>query len=321
MFAIAPYSVVLNDDRQQPIDLWALPGKHSLRSVLLSYYSQELNTYTPIGSNKLFRIAKMFQGDSNSIAGSYETGEHGTESPLYDVRRKQISHKKKKTEADMVPFNFLWVFPKSDIAARRKRGLLLLARHKNLGIRTITIPHLKHYVEGSFPGLSLEVQRMVPATLAHSIASKGTLKAIRLIRRRFPSTLEGLLTEDDKASFQSIEIVVKAKKKGGFGSERFANLLAGEGNMQSFYVSDDLQCDNIKLDVEVGGRMRRIDVGRQRVMSNVEITDEIDLDATGFPTIESWYAYADDMAGSLLSSRAFQMRVKTAIEELDAGTT
>lgn len=322
MFSIAPYSVTLVDERQQQTDLWSLPGKKNLHAVLLDYYTKELKTYTPMGGNKLFRAAGLFRGSPTTVAGLYETGEHGTESPLYDVKQKRISHRKQRTEADMLPFYFLFVLPKSDVTARRQRGILLLGRHKNFGVRTITIPHLKHYVEGNFPGLSLQIQRIVPATLAHSLAEQGALKAIRLQKSRFPTTLEGLLTEEDKKNFQSIEIVVKAKRKGAFPSiSRFAELLSGRGSMQSFYVSDDLQCDNIKLDVEVGGRMRRIDIGRQRVMSNVDITDDIEIDATGHPTAESWYAYADSLASSLLSTPSIPTAVKTSTEPHPTATT
>lgn len=314
MFSIAPYAVELLDEGHQAVDLWNFSHKQTLRDVLFEYYSHELTNYTPISSNRLFRVAKLFESSSISVAGQYETGEYGFKSTIYDTRAKRISHQKKTTEADMLPFFFSFILPKHDLQIQRKRGMLLLSRHKTYGVRTITIPHLKAYIEHRFPGHQFNVKRIVPAALARTLLDKGTLKAIRLIKYKIPSSLEDFLDQDDRKQIQDIEIVIKAKRKSHFFSkERFMKLLEGEGQFRSLYISEDLACDNVKLDVEVGGHVKRINVGKQRVTSNIDVTDDIEIDSSGHPTLQSWFDQADSLAMSLFDSMNVDIDIKTSI--------
>ena len=314
MFAIAPYSIQLLDE--QPVDLWKFSGANTLRQVLIEYYQNEMRSYTSIGVNRVFRVAQLLEGGNIVVAGKYETGEHGFRSSLYDVSTKKISHNKKSTEADMLPFPFLFVLPKSDQPVRRQNGMLLLARHKTYGIRTITIPHLKAHIEARFPNFQFNVARIFPAALARSLLDKGTLKAITLVKYRMPNTLEDLLDAEDTAQLQQVEIVLKSKRNSGFLEKgKLMRLLEGKGDFRGLYGSVDFACNNVKLDIELGGRKRRVDIGRQRVSSDVEITDEVDIDPSGFPTLASWFEQADDLATSLHHAIDLEIKLMTSVKE------
>ena len=316
MFSIAPYSIQLLDEERQPVDLWKFSGVNNLRQVLIEYFQDEMRTYKQISTNRVFRVAQLLEGESTTVAGKYETGEYGFKSNLYDVSAKKISHNKKTSEADMLPFPFLFVLPQSDLAVRRQNGMLLLARHKTFGVRTITIPHLKAYIEARFPGFQFNAARIFPAAQARSLLDKGILKGITLVKYRMPNALEDLLDQTDKAELQQVEIVFKSKRKSGFlGKSKLMGLLEGRGNYRGLYESPDFACDNVKLDIELGGRKRRIDIGRQRVSSNVEITDDVEVDLSGFPTLQSWFDQADDLAMSLHSSMGVEITLQTSVKK------
>ncbi len=317
MFAIAPYVIEILDEQLEQVDLWNFNNNNNLRQVLFDYYQQELNTYKVLGKNRLFRVAEMFAATNISVAGKYETGEHGLSSTIYDVAQSAIFHEKRKSEADMLPFFFSFVLPNSDLVPKRKKGILLLSRTKNFGIRTLTIPHLKNYIETRFPGYHFNIRKIFPTALAHTLLNQGTLKAIRLIKYQIPSSLEDFLDQDDQASVQTVEVVLKAKRNGSFLSkERFAQILSGTGTYRDLYESTDMACDNVKLDVEIGGKLRRIDIGKQRVSSNIDVTDEINVDDTGFPSVESWFAKADEIAVSLLGTMDVTVDLQTSVLSL-----
>lgn len=302
--------------------LWNFNNNNNLRKVLVDYYQQELNTYRAIGGNRLFRVSEMFTATDISVAGKYETGEHGLRSSIYDVERQSISHEKGTSEADMLPFLFSFILPRSDQINKRKKGLLLLSRTKNLGIRTLTIPHLKSYIEARFPGYRFDIQRVFPAALARTLLDQGTLKAIRLIKYRVPNSLEDFLDQDDRANIQTVEIVLKARRNGSFFSkERFEQLLSGNGSFHTLYESADMACDNVKLDIEIGGKLRRIDIGRQRVSSNIDISDDIEVDDTGFPSIETWFVKADEIATSLFEAMNITIDLQTSVHAMQATET
>jgi len=301
------------DEQRNAVDLWSFNNNQNLRQVILEYYLQELETYRSLGGNRLFRVSEIYSASNISIAGKYETGEHGFKTTIYDVEAKAVSHEKGPSEADMLPFMFSFILPNSDLQSKRKKGLLLLARTKTYGVRTLTIPHLMHYIEARFPGYSFNVNRVFPAALAQTLLSQGTLKAIRLIKNRLPNSLEDFLDQDDRSKIQNIEIVVKARRDMSFFSkDYFLQMLAGKGNFRALYESVDMACDNVKLDVEIGGKIRRIDIGKQRVSSNIDITEDIEVDITGYPSKETWFAKADELGESLLESIGTTVAIKTS---------
>ena len=130
MFAIAPYAIELLDEQHEQVDLWSFNNNNNLREVLIGYYLQELDTYQTMGRNRLFRVSEMFTATNISVAGKYETGEHGLRSTIYDVEQRAVSHEKGTSEADMLPFMFSFVLPNSDQISKRKKGILLLSRTK-----------------------------------------------------------------------------------------------------------------------------------------------------------------------------------------------
>lgn len=318
MFSVAPYLIQLLDEQQQPLDLWKFHGNNNLRSALIDYYTSEKDRYTQFESNRIFRIPNVFESNEMSVAGTYQTGEFGYSGHLYDTKQKKISHKKQTSEADMVPFQFTFITPKSDIERLRQKGLLLLARHKSYGVRTITIPHLKLHIEKRFPGVRLDIKRLMPATLARLMLQKGHLQAIRLIKHKLPSTLEGLLDEPDKEVFQDVEIVIKAKRNKFFSPEKFLKILEGKADFQSLYSIGEMSCNNVKLDIEIGGRSRRINVGSKLVKSDIEITEEIEVDASGYPTNKSWFSHIDELANQLFIELGVEYQLETSIKELEA---
>lgn len=164
MFAIAPYLVEIKDNNKQPQDLWNFFQKNSLHEVLGSYYKSNLKEYQPSikDPKRMFMVAKIFTGTENSVAGIYQTGQFGYESDIYSVNQKKVMHKRKKDEADMVPFYFSFYMNKDKNMAQRARGLLLLGRFNTLGVRHITIPHLQQHFSQRFNQFSLNVERVVP---------------------------------------------------------------------------------------------------------------------------------------------------------------
>lgn len=317
MFAIAPYSIELLDEQRKQVDLWKFNNNDNLRQVLIDYYVQELNTYRTMGSKRLFRVSEIFTATDISVAGKYETGEHGLRSTIYDIEQRAISHEKGISEADMIPFMFSFILPNSDQLSKRKKAILLLSRTKNFGIRSLTIPHLKTYIEARFSGYRFDIKRIVPAALARTLLDQGTLKAIHLIKHRVPNSLEDFLDQADSASIQTVEVVLKARTKSSFLSKLpFQKLLSGKGTFRELYESADMACDNVKLVVEIGGKLRRIDIGRQRVSSNIDVTDDVDVDDTGFPSIESWFAKADEIGISLFETMDVTIDLQTSVHSL-----
>jgi len=305
MFALAPYLIEIKDDKKQPQDLWKFYSKETLHSVLLDYYRSNLRNYqASLGRDKrMFMVASLYAGTPTSVCGSYQTGQYGFESDIYNTTQKKVAHKRKIDEADMMPFNFSFYLPRSTSAGQRTRGLLLLSRFNTLGVRQLTIPHLRDYFAKRFPLFKLEVSRVVPKIVLEAILSQGSLKTIRLIKKSLPSDIADALSEADREKVQDIELVIHSKRRSYFSDVDWL-LRAIENNTppSEIITIPSFEHDNIKLEVQMDGSTRTVDLGNTaKLSSNIEITNIVP-GPNGHPKIFDWLREADSLAEVIVKS-------------------
>jgi hypothetical protein len=305
MFALAPYLVEIKDDKKQTQDLWKFYSNENLRAVLLDYYRSNLRIYQPsVGKDKrMFMVGAMHIGTSTSVCGTYQTGQFGFESDIYNTTRKKVAHKRQVDEADMMPFNFSFYLPRNTSAGQRKRGLLLLSRFNTLGVRGLTIPHLRQYFANRFPSFTLEISRVVPKIVLETILSQGSLKTIRLIKKSLPSDIADALSESDRKNVQDIELVIHSKRRSYFkGIDWLMRTIEGNATASEIITIPSFEHDDIKLEIEMDGRMRTVDLGNTaKLSSNIEIAN-ITPGPDGHPKLDDWLREADDLAGGIAKS-------------------
>jgi hypothetical protein len=305
MFALAPYLIEVKDDKKQTQDLWKFYSDQTLHSVLLDYYRSNLRNYqSSLGKDKrMFMVAAMYKGTPTSVCGTYQTGQYGFESDIYNTTRKKVAHKRQVDEADMMSFNFSFYLPRVTSAGQRKRGLMLLSRFNTLGIRQLTIPHLRQYFANRFPTFTLEVSRVVPKIVMETILSQGSLKTIRLIKKSLPSDIADALSQSDRENVQDIELVIHSKRRSFFSDVDWL-IRAVENNTRpsEIITIPSFEHDNIKLEIEMDGKMRTVDLGNTaKLSSNIEIAN-ITLGPDGRPTLIDWLREAYDLAGGIAKS-------------------
>lgn len=305
MFAVAPYLIQIKDEQKQPQDLWDFYNKQDLRKVLLDYYKGQIGTYQPSISNpnRMFSVSKVCKGTNTSVSGTYKTGQFGFESEIYSTSKKVIAHNRKKDEADMLPFNFSFYFPQNTITEQRKRGLLLLGRFHNLGIRQLALPHLQVYFKNRFPKFSLQIERVVPNLVVETLLTQGTLKTIRLVKRVPPSDLADIFTDSDKESIGDVELVIRSKRKSKFKDiDWLLNAFQNKTHPSQIMTLQSFKQDNIKLEIDIDGRSRIVDLGNTgKLSSNIEFNN-LTPDATGHPKLIDWLKEADDLAKGVVTA-------------------
>lgn len=305
MHAVAPYLVEIKDEQKQSQDLWRFSGSESLYSVLLDYFHANLGKYQPSLSqaDRMFMVAKLFAGSSESICGAYQTGQHGFESDIYSTSKKKVTHKRLTDEADMMPFNFAFYMHNSRIRAQRARGLLMLARFNTLGVRHITISHLQQYFKNRFPGFTLEINRVVPKVVLESILQNGALKTIRLIRKTLPQDVADALSDGDRDRVQDVELVIRSKRRSRFSDvDWIYQILDGRANMSDVVTIPSFPHDGIKLEVQMDGSTRTVDLGNtSKLSSNIEL-ESVAVGLNGHPVNESWLEEVDSIAAGVVES-------------------
>jgi hypothetical protein len=193
--------------------------------------------------------------------------------------------------------------PKNTTSAQRTRGLLLLGRFHALGVRHITIPHLQQHFRNKFNDFSLSVERVVPKMVMESLLKHGTLKTIRLIKKVLPKDIADVFSPTDRDQIQEVEMVIRSKRKSYFQDVNwFLNLFDGATSPNSLITIPSFAHDNIKLEIELDGRKRTINIGRPgNLSSNIEL-DSLVPDANGHPKLSDWLESADDIARDIATS-------------------
>jgi hypothetical protein len=251
----------------------------------------------------MFLVSKMHKGTSTSVSGIYQTGEFGFESDIYSTNRKAISHRRQTDEADMLPFNFSFYLPKDTTTAQRKRGLLLLGRFNQHGIRQLTIPHLQVSFKNTFQDLSLSIERVVPRVVMETLLERGSLKTIRLVKKQLPRDLADIFSDSDKDKVADFEIVIKSKRRSSFSDiDWLMRAVENRQHPSQIITMPAMQPDNIKLEIIVDGRSRVVDLGNPgKLSSNIEL-DSISPDRNGHPKTADWLKEADQLASSIVNS-------------------
>jgi hypothetical protein len=251
----------------------------------------------------MFMVSKIYKGTETSVCGTYQTGQFGFESDIYNTTNKNIAYKRQVDEADMLPFNFSFYFPKETSSGQRKRGLLLLSKFNTLGVRGLTIPHLMKSFSGRFPGFKLVVTKVVPKIVMETILRDGKLKNIRLIKKTLPDDIAEALSESDRENVQDIELVIRSKRKSRFNDvDWLLRAIDGKSKPSEIITIPSFDHDNIKLEIEMDGVVRTVDLGNTaKLSSNIEITG-LTPGKNGHPIIEDWLKEADGLAAGIVKS-------------------
>lgn len=234
---------------------------------------------------QLLRCSRYGRAD-RIVSGVIDAGEYGFEAELYSVTKRATAYHRLPTDAELIPFYFLLSVP-----AGEARAILILERFRQFGIRSTLWSDFLAYMENFRDDLVFQLEPLIPAGVVDAIRSSEEIKSVRFIKFSLPSDItddldpDRQLAEDDGV----LELAVKAKRGSHLPMvDRFLSWLRGNQPLGEVIQIQGVEFDQVKLEVDVAGRTRTVDIGDfGRVRGQVDITDEIELDASGHPTFDS----------------------------------
>lgn len=133
------------------------------------------------------------------------------------------------------------------------------------------------------------------------------MKTFRFIQRQASSDVCDALEQIDKeGQAAEVEYIVKAKRNGFFGKldalkKEFTKPVP---NFKSIVEIPNFDYDTIKVDMEIAGKRRCIDLGNVlKINGTIDITDDVTLDQTGHPRKDSFVSLARGLASTLFEHR------------------
>jgi hypothetical protein len=242
---------------------------------------------------QVFRVKKLSE-EQRRLFGVIETGEYGVESTLWDVETSAVAHRRKKTEADMLPFYFLF-----DIPDGTDEGLLLLQRSGNLGIRKALHVLMKQRFEAEFDDLRLRIDPLVEEKEIEKYA-KGRIEKIRFIRFGIPSDLTDSFDTGHEETEGFVELVIRARRGKSLPiNNRLRQFRKKERTLGNLFALTESKFtyEDIKVNSRVGNSTRTIDLARpDHLRSYHDISSEVKLDTNGHPKFESIHELAEALA-------------------------
>lgn len=218
------------------------------------------------------------------FSGMLETGEYGYESKLYDIETKKVTHKRKTTEAEMLPFYFLFGFPE-----KATKGFLFLERFGAIGIRKMLTDLIQIEFAKIYPAFTIEIDPIIMEEVAEKYLNSGRLVKISFISYELPTDIAQYVAEGSSDDISYSELVVHAKKRGSIGLlDSLKGKLSKGKDLKKIFELKSFEFDTIKVKIEMDGNTRTISLeDLSNIRSYFSIEEEVEKSENGHPLFES----------------------------------
>lgn len=228
------------------------------------------------------------------IDGIIESGEYGTQEEIINIETGEAKYTKTKNDAALVPFYFMMY-----IEPNTEKGYLVLER---IGIYSV----LEHSIREFFAPQMTDrftlsiVPYLVPQVLKMNLAAVGGAK--KVVLRGVGSNQFKDMKEDNNFSECSTEVsFVAPKNKFIQQVNEVIQSLKGKKEDEPYRVNN-IECQDVAFELDINGSRRTISVAKMTSIGmNIDITKQVQNDATGYPSYKSLLEQANVIISYLIT--------------------
>lgn len=269
-----------------------------LETVFGEYLNSLQEGYAKSDEQQIIRHIRRHDKSGSILKGIIETGEFGYSTDLRNVNDQSLSYHRDRDDAEMMPFYFLAYLP-----SNRNEGIVLLQKRSNKGVRAELFGDFKKHVEKNYIGVSIEVNSLVPRQLIREHLTKGRLASIRLIQFGLPSDLVDAIDANDHQEKEGrVELkYIPGRGKGLPLIDKLLRFLDGNYEMTKLVEVSSFEYENVKVEIDLYGSKKTLDLSDTNKMNtNIDITQEVQMNDDGFPEFQSIDKIALDLLDDLL---------------------
>lgn len=240
-----------------------------------------------------------FEREDRVIHGLMELGKYGYAARGVNVKTEKTSYKRKKNDAEMLPFYFMIYLPKG-----QESGILLTQRFGHFGLFTSFSKQLKTHFNTSESNSSLLIEPIVTQSLIDQMEKASETKKIRFRKYEISSDIANQYQNTITSENAYVEYSIIAKK--GF-SFRMKDLLSGSNSNHNKILSiENFSYDEALIEVSLNGKKRTIMAGHpEKIRSYYDIHKDVEISSkTGHPSYDSLFlvftGLKDDMWNELV---------------------
>jgi hypothetical protein len=233
-----------------------------------------------------------------SIVGIIQVGAYGEAGHLVRAADGQLVFKKEREHADTSQFVF-WL----RITPERDEALLILGKSTRFGVKSAFVSLLKRSLQNLPKEFTLSANVFMQQETFEEFINEGDIQSIHFVRMGIMPNFEDNYDTGHGEVRGVSQLTFKVAKNGALPiKNKLRQLLHGAANIGDFYELDDFPVQNIKVDIRVGRKIRRVDFSRAIAEPIYELDEasEYDGDEARWNALRSAVkAFADEISEKL----------------------
>lgn len=217
------------------------------------------------------------------IDGMIESGDYGTQEDIIDIETGKPKYTKTTSDAALIPFYFMiYIEPNTN------EGYLILERIGNIGILSVLDKAIRSYIGPLLnEHLTLNIfPYLVPEILEMNLAAVGGAKKVVLKGVDKKQFKDMQPTQNFTGCTTEVSFIAPRNK---FIQEvkNVIDSLKGKQDNQPYKVNN-VECQDVAFELDLNGNRRTISVAKMTSIGmNIDITQRVITDNTGYPTYKS----------------------------------
>lgn len=210
------------------------------------------------------------------------SGVYGSSSDIIDGNTQKVKYKKKSSDIDTRPFYLMVVFPKDSERVVVQKGLFIFQNVGQFGVKTITTTLMQEFFSKGFH-ITLKCNTISPDLFVRKIIRQDNIKKLVMVKNIKSSDTSDNVRKGYGSEIREIGNLYFTEKMWSRMMDKIRYVAGGRYNLFEF---EQIEYDNLKVVVDIGGRTRKINLHDLENLSIIEaIPDEIKM-ADGHPNLK-----------------------------------
>lgn len=271
-----------------------IDDQHDLLTVFQRGMRGNINAQSTDAQVERVACLKRLERSDRHLMGLLEAGHYGEANDIVDSTSGRLVHSQAVEEAVLLPCFFRLV-----IIEGRRRGLLILQRDNRVQSKGALLSVLKPILASIDVDLVLHVDPIMNYKTFEHWVGNGQVQQLRFVRH---SITEDFADEYDRGRDQTegtMEVVIKARRGRSLPFRdkilRWFNSTEPVRDIFEIPGLTDFEYDDVKVDLKIGKRTKRVDFGKKLTNPIIDLTDSITW-RQGRPTWDSLIRATQELA-------------------------
>jgi hypothetical protein len=281
---------------------------YNVTDMFIAFFDEFAHSVDNVDKKKTFHCIyeDTYHGETDDYHYLYtiiKSGSYGSSSDVVDNKTKKIVYELKPNHAPEKPFYLYVIIPKDNKKVKVQKGMFFFQNVGQFGVKTITTEYMREFFSDKFH-TTLVCKTIASKLFVDRMLTKGNVSKI-------------IMTKNHKSGDSSDNITK------GYGVEtRVIGNLAFSDNMwkkikyqidyftkgkANLFEFDDIQYEGLKLNVNIGGRYRTINMNNIENLSLIEGIPDTIQDINGHAKEDLLLDYFKKIAEEYLKEMVLQL--------------